>query len=107
MPENDNAGATPPKKSNKRAKAMKPTSGQLREKAAKAVEAKAKKSGDQNAGPSRKPDMRDLTVEHWSRGRNDPLMTAFVSEHSRGRTVKRKPAEWMKLYRAWLSKPRG
>jgi len=49
---------------------------------------------------------REITVKVWARGRTDnALVVAFVTEQ--GRVVKRTPAEWMSLFRAWMKKPRG
>ncbi|MCZ6868111.1 MAG: hypothetical protein O7G84_01245 [Gammaproteobacteria bacterium] len=82
------------------------TSGQLRAKAAASV-LKEAPSGKVAARPAPTVDTRELTVSHWARGRRDALLTAFVSQHSAGRTVKRQPAAWMKMYRDFLTEPRG
>lgn len=57
------------------------------------------------AAPKLAP-VREITVKVWSRGRTDnALVAAFVAEQ--GRVEKKAPAEWMKLFRAWMTKPRG
>ena len=81
------------------------TSGQLRAKAA--AEKAPSKTATRPAPTLRPVDTRQLTVGHWSRGRHDALLAAFVSQHSRGRTVKRQPADWMGLYQTWLKQPRA
>ena len=52
---------------------------------------------------------RKVTAVVWGRGtiKTDPLMRAFVSEHQRQRIEKRPAREWLKLFKAWVKKPRG
>ena len=89
------------KKSSKKARSL--TSGQLRKEAEK--RAPKEKKAAAKASPK---DMRDMTAARWAVGRTgDPLVKAFVNDHTRGRVVKKKPGEWMELFKAWLKKPRG
>ncbi len=49
---------------------------------------------------------RQYTVDQWARGRYDAITKAFVSDHTRVRTVKRSAKAWMALYKKWLKEPR-
>ncbi len=83
------------------------TSGQLRADAAKEALAKKPSGGKTAARPVKAPDNREMTVRRWAQGRSDALLTAFVSGHMQGRTMKRIPAEWMKLYQDFLKVARS
>ena len=93
----------PDKKPSKKVARVGKTSTQLRD-----ASAKSKSSAKEAPkAPAKPTDTREFAVQHWARGRNDALTKAFVAEHGRGRVKKRTAAEWMKLYRKWLSEPRG
>ena len=100
MPDEDLSTDKPTKKA-KKAKPL--TSGQLREAAAKKVKAEPV----EKKTPTRVPDTRLYTVVQWARGRYDPITRAFVSTHVNTRIVKRTPAEWIGLYKKFLTQPRG
>lgn len=85
----------------------KKTSGQLRKEAAAGKAAQTSNKTASRPTPIRPGDTRELTVQHWSRGRHDPLLTAFVAQHAKGRTVKRTSPKWAGLYQDFLTEPRG
>jgi hypothetical protein len=60
------------------------------------------------AKPAPEPTERVITVKVWARGRTDnPIVAAFAADQMRDRLVKRTPAAWMALFRAWVKQPRG
>ena len=58
-------------------------------------------------GPVAAPAPQLMTVDRWARGRNDPIMRAFVTVTLQARTEKKTPSNWMEAYKAFLKQPRG
>lgn len=71
------------------------------------MRARREKSEPESPAAPSAPVERVVTVQVWGRGRaSDAIVKAFVSENSRGRTVKRTAAEWGAALLAFRQAPR-